>query len=183
MCVLCAAHQYHTQFFSFILFFYCMLIESMGRFIGRVTCSSSLSLKNWALPSRLWIGCGRCRPSLLKRGDTRQGEHMRDRLCVYRIWGEEDLKSSVKQQSSDQDVIKRCCLWMGVFSSISLPHRGEGIESKREYFQSISYYFGVRRSRNLSFTSRTTSVALVSGSLIFTCGGGRQHLQYCAVRR
>lgn len=42
------------------------------------------------------------------------------------------------------------------------------IRNKREHFQSTPYYFGVRRSRNFSLTSRTTSVASVSGSLIFT---------------
>lgn len=39
---------------------------------------------------------------------------------------------------------------------------------KEDVVQSITYYRGVRRSRNRSLTSRTTSAASVSGSLILT---------------
>lgn len=57
-------------FWTLILSYY-MLIKSMGRLMIRVTSSSSLSLKNWALPSWLWMGWGRWRPSLLKREEKR----------------------------------------------------------------------------------------------------------------
>lgn len=39
-----------------------------------------------------------------------------------------------------------------------------------------TYYFAVCRSRNFSFTSRNTSAALVSGSLIFTCAWKQRRL-------
>lgn len=50
-------------------------------------------------------------------------------------------------------------------------------------FKRQSYYFGARRSRNCSFTSKTTSVAFVPGSLILTCqwGGKCAYLKVCTV--
>lgn len=102
---------------------YCMLIKSRGRFCSRVTSSSALSLKNWALPSWLWMGCGRWRPSLLKgRGKDkfkRQRVHRGESTCVVISVREEDVNSCVKEHSKlrswREPLIKRKCLEIGAF--------------------------------------------------------------------
>ena len=75
-------------------------------------------------------------------------------------------------QSSDRKIcealMKRKCLEIGAFGLNCSCLVSGGVKIKENIFQRVSYCFGVRRSRNFSCTSRTTSVALVSGSLIFT---------------
>lgn len=93
-----------------------MWIKSNGRFISRVTSSSSLSLKNWAFPWWLWIGCGRWRPSLLKRGENTQRERWWENKGEIVYVMEEQIKSGVKQhtklRSWCEPLIKRKCLEM-----------------------------------------------------------------------
>lgn len=137
---------------------YCVLKKSIARFISKVTSSSSLSLKNCAFPSCSWTGCGRWRPSLLKRGKT--------------------------STSGRAHMWEKGMLIAG--SSLLNPKSGKSSFQKgreKGNLKSISYCFGVRRSRNFSFTSRTTSVTLVSGSLIFTWVGKSQHLYISAMCR
>ncbi len=115
---------------------YCMLIKSIGRFVSRVTSSSSLSLKNWAFPPWLWIGCGRCRPSLLKRrektGFKRQRESTRGEGGVCERGG---CKEQSKLRSWCEPPIKRKCREMGAFGQNCCCPALRGLKMKENIFK------------------------------------------------